>query len=97
MIGDIPATSLENVCNQTSRGRDAVQACCSIATWNLNAMPAHFDELLALNHDVTAIQEVRANERQLAQFAQKARSHGFQLIAGPGPKVKKYALLQERL
>ena len=52
--------------SQSTHGAVA-PAKCSIATWNLNAMTAHFDELVALNHDIIAVQEVRANARQRAR------------------------------
>ena len=60
----------------------------TIGTWNVNALTPHVHEVLALDADVIALQEVRIGEDSLPSIRNTFKQYGYNLYVGALPKYK---------
>ena len=60
----------------------------TIGTWNVNALTPHVHEVLALEADIVALQEVRIGEDSLPSIRNTFKQHGFNLFVGTLPNYK---------
>ena len=60
----------------------------TIGTWNVNALTPHVHEVLALDADIIALQEVRIGEDSLPSIRNTFKQYGFNLFVGTLPNYK---------
>ena len=60
-----------------------------VASWNANALKPHLDEILAMQFDILAVQEVRVADDTAASLQLQCKQHGYFFFHGILPSFKK--------
>ena len=61
----------------------------TIGTWNVNALQPHMSQVIALNLDIVALQELRISNDTAAGLRHEARQNGYQFFHGALPQLKR--------
>ena len=61
---------------------------CALTTWNLNSLPAHFNDIPQLGATMYALQETACRQKQQSAYSAKARRIGYEIIWGAPTPVR---------